>query len=153
MKITHGLSKHPLYTLWGAMLQRCNNPRHQNYPYYGGRGIRVLFADFPAFLEHIGPRPSLAHSVDRIDCNGHYAPGNVRWATRKEQAHNLAAGAHHNELRTHCKRGHEYTPENTYVRKDRPKSRECRICRDNADLKSYVLVKKARREKAKAAHG
>jgi len=78
----------PEYVTWQAMRTRCattNNPR------YGGRGIKIHPAwidDFEAFFEHVGPRPSPDHSLDRIDNDGNYEPGNVRWATRKEQAAN-----------------------------------------------------------------
>lgn len=75
------------------MLARCNNPKIERYPHYGGRGIRV--ADewqgeqgFDRFYAYIGPRPSPKHSVDRIDTNGHYEPGNVRWADAGQQAAN-----------------------------------------------------------------
>jgi hypothetical protein len=75
------------------MLQRCHNPRHPKFHLYGGCGIAV--ADewhgpegFASFRAHIGPRPSLKHSVDRIDNAKGYEPGNVRWATQSEQMRN-----------------------------------------------------------------
>lgn len=71
------------------MKARCSNPNATRYNSYGGRGIRVCTEwvnDFAAFLAHIGPRPSARHSLDRINVNGHYEPGNVRWATVLEQA-------------------------------------------------------------------
>ncbi len=82
---------HPLRSLYNAMLQRCYNPKRRCYPQWGGRGIRVCdrwLASFEAFCQDVEPRPSLAHSLDRIDVDGHYEPGNCRWATPSEQAHN-----------------------------------------------------------------
>lgn len=67
---------------------RCNNPNSHAYSSYGGRGIEVSpewNASFEAFYAHVGPRPSAAHSIDRMDVNGHYEPGNVQWATRSQQ--------------------------------------------------------------------
>jgi hypothetical protein len=90
--LKHPRYVHPYeYDAWQAMKQRCSNPRLRTWKDYGGRGIRVCDewrASFFAFFDHIGPRPSSKHSVDRIDVNGHYEPGNVRWATPLEQARN-----------------------------------------------------------------
>jgi hypothetical protein len=88
---SHGLSKTPEYRVWAGMIRRCHNPDEQSYPRYGGNGIEVCEAwrsDFTAFLSHIGPRPSAAHSVDRIDNALGYQPGNVRWATDEQQSRN-----------------------------------------------------------------
>lgn len=90
-KEQHGLSKHPLYKLWLNMLDRCNNPNSPHFHNYGGRGIRVhpMLTSFPAFLEAVEPRPSSKHQLDRKDNDKGYEPGNLRWATKKEQAHNM----------------------------------------------------------------
>lgn len=82
--------KPPEYNAWCSMRQRCNNPRCEPYPRYGGRGIRVApeWDDFEQFVKDVGPRPSFRHSLDRIDNNGHYEPGNVRWATKWVQNRN-----------------------------------------------------------------
>lgn len=66
---------------------RCTNPRSHKWRHYGGRGIEFRFGSFDAFLAHIGPRPE-GTSLDRIDVDGHYEPGNVRWATDLEQQRN-----------------------------------------------------------------
>lgn len=78
----------PEYSVWRGMKSRCENPNSFGYEYYGGRGIQVLFEDFMEFYEHVGPRPSSDYSIDRIDNDGNYEPGNVRWATTKQQARN-----------------------------------------------------------------
>src|SRR5690242_9916571 len=88
---THGMDRSPEYRSWQAMKSRCLNPNVPAYPRYGGRGITIWpewVDDFAAFYAHIGPRPSLAYSLDRIDNDGSYVPGNVRWATASEQAFN-----------------------------------------------------------------
>jgi hypothetical protein len=79
------------YTIWQNIKKRCFNPNARNYRFYGARGITMHPAwvhDFPAFLEHVGRRPSKSHSIDRIDYNGNYEPGNIRWATDSVQKRN-----------------------------------------------------------------
>lgn len=76
---------------WNAMIRRCRYPSMDNYNRYGGRGITVcqLWQDsFEAFFEEVGIAPSEQHSIDRIDNDGNYEPGNVRWATNSEQIKN-----------------------------------------------------------------
>jgi len=87
----HGLIHRPEYKVWAAMKDRCLNPKSSNYPGWGGRGITIFpewVNDFQAFFECIGPRLSRTHTLDRIDNDKGYFPGNVRWATRQEQSAN-----------------------------------------------------------------
>jgi hypothetical protein len=88
----HGLAgKVPEYHVWEGIKQRCLNPECAGYKYWGGRGIRVCqrWADsFEAFYTDMGPRPSDEYSIDRVDNDGDYEPGNCRWATRSEQQRN-----------------------------------------------------------------
>jgi len=88
----HGGSRTPEYKIWSAFKDRCLNPANPGYARYGARGISVFpewIASFGAFISHIGPRPSPKHSIDRIDNDRGYEPGNVRWATRKQQQRNI----------------------------------------------------------------
>lgn len=81
---------HPLFRIWSHMRERCERPRCRTFHNYGGRGIRVCerWQTFWNFVADMGERPSPSHQLDRIDVNGHYEPGNVRWVTTMEQARN-----------------------------------------------------------------
>lgn len=101
------------YSAWSKMIRRCVDPKDAAFRNYGGRGIKVCkkwLNSFENFLADMGPRPSAEHSIDRIDNDGNYEPGNCRWATRMQQNGNqrtnvqltfdgltmhMAAWAHH----------------------------------------------------------
>lgn len=83
----------PEYRSWCAMRRRCYNPKSTRYEQWGGRGIKVCPQwlgpnGFAQFLADMGRKPSPKHSIDRVDNDGHYEPGNCRWATKAEQSRN-----------------------------------------------------------------
>jgi len=88
-----GITKHYLYDTWRSMKQRCSDKSRVEYKYYGGRGIILCdeWKDSVAFItyveEALGPRPD-GYTLDRIDNNKGYIPGNVRWASMSEQNRN-----------------------------------------------------------------
>lgn len=88
-----GIRLHYLYRTWSSMMSRCFNENRKDYESYGGRGITVCpqWQDSKVFLEFcdtvLGERPE-GHTLDRINNNGNYEPGNVRWASAKSQANN-----------------------------------------------------------------
>ena len=75
------------YLSYQGAKRRCEDPKTDNYRYYGGRGIQFRFKSFKEFFAELGPRPQ-GKTVDRIENSGHYEKGNVRWATKLEQARN-----------------------------------------------------------------
>jgi hypothetical protein len=86
----HGLSNTPEYEAWHSMKQRCDNPNHKYFVYYGGRGITYCsqWSDFTNFFADMGSRPSPEHTLERIDNDKGYAPDNCKWATMVEQNNN-----------------------------------------------------------------
>jgi len=91
LRRTHGDSNSVEWNIWRYMKDRCTNPKCTNWKNYGGRGIKVCnewLNDYSAFLSHVGRRPSSEHSLDRINNDRNYEPGNVRWAMKWEQNSN-----------------------------------------------------------------
>lgn len=189
----------PLYAVWASMKDRCLNPRAKAFPHYGGRGIKVCERwrnSYQAFADDMGDRPH-GYSLDRIDNDADYGPGNCRWADRTTQQRNqrravyvtiegvryraielaesagmktdtivnraaqglpfadvvnpqkrastaglalggLASGAARRAA-THCKHGHERTPEN--VRYTTQGHRYCRVCH-NAKMRRLNAAKR-----------
>jgi hypothetical protein len=87
---TAGRERSPEYNVWKGIRVRCSNPKDFSYPWYGARGIKVhpSWDSFETFLADVGPRPSPDHTIERIDVNGHYEPGNVTWIPRLAQGAN-----------------------------------------------------------------
>lgn len=124
--------QHPLYDTWRGMKERCFSPANKRYADYGGRGITVCDRwrdDFWAFVADMGERPD-GHSLDRIDNDRGYEPGNVRWATASQQNYNQRARIPADQ----CVHGHDLTPENTRI--NQRGDRTCRTC-DRQRARTY----------------
>jgi hypothetical protein len=93
----HGMSRSRLYQVWESMKQRCLNPRDAGFKNYGGRGIKICdrwrygedgWTGFECFISDMGFKPTDKHSIDRINNNSNYEPGNCRWALPSMQVRN-----------------------------------------------------------------
>ncbi len=89
-KTTHGKSDTAEFRIWWGMLERCEDPSKKAYPRYGGRGITVCgpWHDFMTFYNDMGPRPTQDHSLERVNNDDGYNPGNCIWATPAIQSRN-----------------------------------------------------------------
>ncbi len=128
------------YAAWQAMRDRCNNPNIKCWKNYGGRGIKVCpeWDDFTVFLRDMG-EASPGLSLDRIDNDLGYFAENCRWTDRKTQNMNR-------RKTTHCRKGHEWTPDNTRWVKG---ARSCRECQRAYSLNWYYK-NKIKKEKLNA---
>lgn len=118
-----GKSTHPLYHIYNDIKLRCSDPRHPRYRDYGKRGITMCqrwLNDFWLFVDDVGPRPAsdldfedrAYYSLDRVNNDGGYEPGNVRWATPSEQRINQRP----KQRSLFCAKGlHEFSPETTQI--------------------------------------
>jgi hypothetical protein len=119
----------PEYGIWLGMRSRCQSPNNKDYSRYGARGIGVCarWLSFENFLADMGERPE-GLSLDRIDNDGNYEPGNCRWATPEQQARNL--------VKEFCLNGHPRTSENVYNG-----GRNCRICARATSAAQWAKIK------------
>ena len=90
-KTKHFSSDLPEYRIWKAMKTRCDNPNADNFIHYGAKGIKVCerWQIFENFYKDMGSRPTVNHSIDRINVNGNYEPNNCRWVTHTQQVRNV----------------------------------------------------------------
>jgi hypothetical protein len=97
---THGKRNHKVYKIWCGIKTRCNNKNRKDYKYYGERGIKLSdeFNDFIKFYDYVTELPEYLNmienklTIDRIDNNGNYERGNLRWATKQQQTANRNLG-------------------------------------------------------------
>jgi hypothetical protein len=85
---THGRCRTAEYLAYHGAKIRCTCPRATGYRYYGGRGIEFRFKSFEEFFQEVGLKPDPKYTIERMNSDGHYEKGNVKWATQKEQVLN-----------------------------------------------------------------
>ena len=134
----------PEYRAWENMRQMCYNPKYQGSKNYLGRGITVYsewIESFRAFHAYIGDRPSKMHSLDRIDNDGNYEPGNVRWTTWDIQANNRR-GVINRDKPSSGFRGISIKPNGKYVVKGRAnRSRRIFYLGTYSDLEEAISMR------------
>jgi hypothetical protein len=113
----------PEYNTYIRAKCRCTNPKNQDYSNYGAKGIKFLFKSFEEFFDELGKRPK-NYTIERINNLGNYEPGNVKWASRKDQANNRSKP----KPITHCRKGHLLTKATTYIIPS-TNARQCIICK------------------------
>jgi hypothetical protein len=138
MNLKHGLfsgGKIPLeYWVYKAAKRRCTNPNDKAWHNYGGRGIRFLFKSFQEFLAAVGRKPSPQYRLDRINNDGHYQKGNVRWVTFEESQRNrrFVRGGY-------CRWGHKLEGDNLIYKRGGVACRQC----TNDRMYLYKALKKS----------
>lgn len=134
---THHMSNTKTYSIWVQMIERCHNPKHKFFSYYGSRGIFVCsswYEDFSNFLKDMGESPKNL-SLDRIDNNREYCKENCRWATKSEQQRNRRNSINIGEIHEDweiIRPGHE---KNTWVI-------SCNLCGYSLDIRSCNFRKR-----------
>lgn len=131
-KLVLNVKDRPEWNSWTSIKQRCLNPNNPAYPRYGGRGITMhpeWIESFESFYNFVGPKPGPEYSLDRIDNDGNYEPGNVQWADPETQNNNKRNNISNQEF---CPKGHPWS-ENLleHSRSNGWTQRTCRTCKND----------------------